>query len=186
MRRSRWSISRLMLAVGVVGLNLWALRVLHDRDPWLPAVTVPVGVVVEVAVYRFIRTRGKRHAFWAGFLIAGSIAVGSAGAARLFVAGTSGTYADSSIAGVCWRVWFSYFVLLWKVMENLPSAPAIIVDYIIVLVTELLVALGAGLVAMVMATCLPWVWGRGDASGASPPIPRADHETPTAPPRAGP
>lgn len=74
MRTIRFSIKGLMSLVGVIALNFALLLPLVSLGP--PAV-IGVGapwIILQVAFFRFIRSRGRARTFWAGFLALGLVA----------------------------------------------------------------------------------------------------------------
>ncbi len=75
----RSSIARLMCAVGIIGLNLAVGRVIYRFTPWRLAGVVLIGVVLQVGLYRLIRSRGRRrdYTFWAGLELGGLVGVTS-------------------------------------------------------------------------------------------------------------
>src|SRR5947209_18664618 len=71
MRLPRFSIGRLMIVVGLIALNLSAVRAFVSIEPWLLIGVAPAGLALQLAAFRLIRSRGRARAFWAGFLAAG-------------------------------------------------------------------------------------------------------------------
>ena len=72
MNSAQFSIAKLMVVVGVVALNLGAGRLILEFGPPLLLVIAPAGLAAQFFLFRLIRTRGRRRAFWAG-LVAGGL-----------------------------------------------------------------------------------------------------------------
>lgn len=95
MKAIRFRISRLMIVVAVVAINLAALRILFMSR----RVDVLFGggllwATLEIGVFRAIRDRNQSRSFWLGFLGFGSIATLSFLAAVLL---------PQSVVGSIWR-----------------------------------------------------------------------------------
>jgi hypothetical protein len=74
MRPPRVSIVRLMAVVGVVAVNLAVFRPLFDFGP---EALIGVGlawILLQVALFRLIRSRGRARTFWVGYLAFGAVA----------------------------------------------------------------------------------------------------------------
>jgi hypothetical protein len=185
MKHPRFSIGRLMSVVGIVALNLWAGRVLFSIEPWMLPGAAPAGLTLEFAVYRLIRSRGRARAFWAGFLAAGLLAVGSliwgiwfhesVNAGIDVITGERVTLTTPGLASGdrAWGVWAAYLEFVVSGLERLPltrgiltrdGALQVIAGTVIVLLPQLLLAVAGGLLAsfIVWAIRLPLVGASGE------------------------
>ena len=175
MKHPRFSIGRLMGVVGIVALNLWAGRILFSIEPWILAGAAPIGLILEFAVYRLIRSRGLARAFWAGFLATGFLAAGSLFWGLTFheslnmginvITGERMTISNPGFASSCraWNVWAEYLKFVADRLERLPltrgistrdGAPQFIAGTVIVFLPQLLIALAGGLLAFLLASLL--------------------------------
>jgi hypothetical protein len=75
MKSAQFSIAKLMVVVGVVALNLGAGRLIFEFGPPLLLVIAPAGLAAQFFLFRLIRTRGPRRAFWAGLVAGGLLTV---------------------------------------------------------------------------------------------------------------
>ena len=76
MKQPRLSISRVMLVVAAVAINLGFGRILYDFHPMLPVGMALNGFALQAAVLiLFYRRSQGRRPFWAGFLACGLIAM---------------------------------------------------------------------------------------------------------------
>lgn len=157
MRVTRFSVSRLMVLVGIIALNLAAARGLAASSEDLMVGVIPTVLVLQVALFCLIRTRGRRRAFWVGFLMAGLLAVLSLVGANQF-SGSLALATDAVTGGTRIVVYDAYFgckqmdaiwtayvdtVVQW--FPNLPVYP--LVDAVVLLIPQMLAALIGGLLA---------------------------------------
>ncbi len=84
MRIPRLSLAKLMIVVGLAALNLAAIRVLHDYNSEILLGVALAGLALQVALFQFLHSRGRRRAFWAGFLVCGLMAISTFIWAMLF------------------------------------------------------------------------------------------------------
>jgi hypothetical protein len=155
-----------MAVVGIVALNLAASRGLAAYDGMLVVGVMPIALVLQFALFRLIRTQGRRRAFWAGFLTAGFLMMlsfvcanrlsGSVGVAKDPVTGKSRrVVVPGSFGGdQMYATWQGYVGL---VVSCLPYAPQNrLVAAAILLMPQVLAALAGGLLA--------WLVSRGAES----------------------
>src|SRR4051812_16850115 len=71
MKVPRVSVSKLLVLVAVVAVNLAVGRVLMADEMMLYGVG-PMGLALQVAAYRPLRGRGRSRAFSVGFIVSGS------------------------------------------------------------------------------------------------------------------
>jgi multisubunit Na+/H+ antiporter MnhG subunit len=71
----RFSIARLMVVVGVIALNIAAVRALFSYGLEMFAGAALSGIVLQIGLFRFKRNRDGRRAFWAGFVVCGLMAM---------------------------------------------------------------------------------------------------------------
>lgn len=135
----------------------------------------PIGLILEFAVYRLIRSRGLARAFWAGFLAAGFLAAGSLAWGLTFreslntginvITGERFTITNSGLASGrrAWNVWAKYLEFVSNSLERLPltrgilardGVPQFIAGTLILLLTQLLIALSGGLLCSCSPLCL--------------------------------
>ena len=157
MRIARFSVSSLMAVVGIVALNLTAARRLAAYDDLLMVGVMPTALVLQVALFRLIRTQGRRRAFWAGFLTAGLLAVlsfvwanrlsSSVGIAKDAVTGKTkivvipGSFGGDQMGAI----WFGYFHVVARCLPHLPHYQ--LVAAVVILMPQMLAALAGGLLA---------------------------------------
>ncbi len=75
MRKLRFSLRALVIAVGILSVNLAAGRILSERDPWLPFGVMPPGLICQYGILRSVRARPRARLFWIGFVLAGTVAI---------------------------------------------------------------------------------------------------------------
>jgi hypothetical protein len=158
MRITRISVGRLMAVVGIVALNLAAARGLAACDEMLAVGVMPIALVLQVALFRLIRTpEGRRRAFWIGFITAGFLMMlsfvwanrfsGSVGIAKDPVTGKSRRVViPGSLGGDrIYAIWAGY---VDAVVRRLPYVPqSRLVAPVILLMPQMLAASAGGLLA---------------------------------------
>src|SRR5262249_52984324 len=113
------SLARMMARLSLLAANLAAARMLFAYNVVL-LIGVIVGMIAfQVAAYRLFRSRGRTRAFWAGFLVAGLMVMGSFVWATIFpevlgltVGGTLVRTPGSSLH----VVWYQYTSLVFDHM----------------------------------------------------------------------
>ncbi len=77
MRWIRFRVGALMVAIGVAAINAAVSRELYTYDRWLPFGVLPTGIACQIGLVGLLRCQGLGKAFWAGFVVGGSIAMAS-------------------------------------------------------------------------------------------------------------
>lgn len=73
----RPSIARLMTIVGVIALNIAALRFLLYSRMELAFGILPIAIALQIGLFQAIHSHGRSRVFWTGFCIAGTAAAAS-------------------------------------------------------------------------------------------------------------
>jgi hypothetical protein len=73
----RITIAKTMVIVAIVALNAAIARALWDRNPEVLIGVAITGLAVEWAFFCFMRGHHRSRAFWLGFALLGSVALGS-------------------------------------------------------------------------------------------------------------
>lgn len=79
MAGKRLSIGWLMALIGIIAVNIAAIRALVAREPtplWLGGL-YPTAVALQAGLLGLARRRGPSRAYWAGFVAGGLVALGS-------------------------------------------------------------------------------------------------------------
>jgi hypothetical protein len=112
------SIATLMVAVGLVALDTAVVRsgyLAYGSGPLLG--TVPIGLVLQYAIWRSIRgSRGSRP-FWLGFLASGTLAMVSFWSGFGLPPFRSGRFHEATQ-----RLWDVYGGLVFSMTESIPGA----------------------------------------------------------------
>ncbi len=157
MRITRVSVSRLMAVVGIVALNLATARRLAAYDVKLMMGVMPTALILQLALFRLIRTRGRWRAFWAGFLTAGFLAMlsfvwanrlsGTVGVATDAVTGkTVFVVVPGSFGGdQMHAIWTGYVDLVVRCLPYVPQSP--LAAAVVFLMPQMLAASACGLFA---------------------------------------
>lgn len=157
-----------MAVVGIVALNLAAARSLASYDLKLMMGVMPTALILQVALFRLIRTQGRRRAFWAGFLTAGflvmlsfvwanrlsetvGIATDAATGKTVFVVEPGSFGGDQMHA-----IWTGYVNVVVRCLPYVPQSP--LAAAVVFLMPQVLAASACGLLA--------WLWSRGERSCA--------------------
>ncbi len=157
MKFPRLSLLALMCIVGVVAVNLAAGRALVPKHREVLPGCALSGVVLQFAVVRLVYGRGTRRVFWAGFVLAGALAVASL------------LFPESQY----WTVWYRYFVTAGEWLRCFPELfrlvmtdrrSLLVVRALIVLLPQLTLAFLGGLLALCASRCL----GQYDDSAPHP------------------
>jgi hypothetical protein len=167
------SILALMVVVVVAAVDLALVRTaLHDRPDVVTSVALS-GLVLELALYWLIRRRGRRRAFWAGFLVAGLMATSSYGlaigwprvSARIYDHATRSMVTITSSGAPLARVWYPYLRFTEDCVGRLPDRfldvlergglPIALADALVGFVPQLLIAFAGGSVFWLLA----WLCG---------------------------
>lgn len=164
MTMPRLTIRAMMIVVTLVAMNLAAGRALLSADnPMLEALMIP-GVVLQLALWRWIRAKDRARSFWAAFLVSGAVVTGSflwailtprVLGTSLAIDPTTGRTIATTLevpGSAMWRVWESYarFVAdrleLWpQVARTFVSLPFVFSLFsLISLVPQLLIPLACG------------------------------------------
>jgi hypothetical protein len=147
MKSPRMSLLALMSIVGIVAVNLAAGRALFPKYREVLPGCVLSGVVLQLAVVRLVYGRGPRRVFWAGFVLAGSLAVASL------------LFPESQY----WTVWYRYFVTAGEWLRYFPELfglvmsdrrALVVVRALIVFLPQLTLAVLGGLLALCASRCL--------------------------------
>jgi hypothetical protein len=159
-KRSRVTVVGLMVFVGVVAINLAAVRALSAA---LQVRVVLIALVLQFALIRLIRSRRCGQAFWAGFVGCGSLAMASciwAEAHRprilLSLSVLTGHLVETRGSSM-WTIWDGYANFASDCLERLPYAVRLIerssesiqdaVFPLTLFLPQLLFALAGGLLA---------------------------------------
>jgi hypothetical protein len=152
-KRPRVKIITLMTVVGVVALNLAVGRALYAYDIEILGGSVLIGLSLQMGLIGLIRRRGRARAFWAGFVVAGSLAF-----LTFLLAERPGAYET-----VWYRVWSEYIDIAQECLMYWPGGAAIramtqhqnsakaaifVVSMLMFAVPQLLIALSGGLLAV--------------------------------------
>jgi hypothetical protein len=134
MKSVRFSVAKLMVAIGIIALDLAAGRFLLDYDAVLLVGVLPAGLALQLGLFRLIRSRGRLRAFWAGFVIAGALAALSfawgiifAGSIGIRYDWTTGKIETVSTPGSLGgdrvqALWSAYGAFAERCLERLPYA----------------------------------------------------------------
>lgn len=126
MRRPSLSIANLMVAVVVIALNIAAARALSSHSLLMLIGTAPIGIFLQIGLFRLICGRDRARMFWAGFVAFGSSAMASfiwgtltppvarPGSGRMIFASTPGS--------AMWALWDRYFQFAVASLMPLPGA----------------------------------------------------------------
>jgi hypothetical protein len=155
----RLTILALMALVAVVAANLTVGRAIFasHRD-LLPGCALS-GMVLEVALCRFLRGHGRARVFWAGFVAAGALA-----AASLLV--TNSRY---------WTYWYLYFTMASDWLTCLPEISYLVrtdrrafsvVFALIVFLPQVGLASTGGLLALFVSRGFAGRWSAVEFAGA--------------------
>jgi hypothetical protein len=151
----RVTVSNLVALVAVVAVNLTVGRALFVRDMEAFYFTALTAVAVQ---FGFVRCRGLGRAFWAGFVVGGSLALGS-----VFWMLRYGNHApeDPSLHQVLWNLWAGYLSLIFPALSRLPlvlkpdfpppGIPSAVMTSVVFFLPQLAVALASGLVCRQLA-----------------------------------
>jgi hypothetical protein len=157
-KRPRLSISKVMLVVAAVAINLGVGRVVYDFHPQLPVGMALNGFALQAAALILFYRRGQGRAFWAGFLACGLIAMTAFIWGMVFAPNTgigidpaTGSTMKVTIPGsVLWTFWSGYIEFIQiEVVEKLGYEidPTGIVAALIWYLPQLFVAMIGGLLA---------------------------------------
>ena len=75
MKQLRLSVAKLMFAVVIVALNFGAARTLFSYDTEMLIGVALSGLVLQASLFQLLRSRGRKRAFWAGFITCCSMAM---------------------------------------------------------------------------------------------------------------
>jgi hypothetical protein len=151
----RVTVSNLVALVAVVAVNLTVGRALFVRDMEAFYFSALTAVAVQ---FGFVRCRGQGRSFWAGFVVGGSIALGS-----VFWMLRYGNHApeDPSLHQVLWNLWAAYLTLVIPAVSRLPvvlkpdmpppGIPSAVMTCVVFFLPQLAVALASGLVCRLLA-----------------------------------
>lgn len=123
MRMPRFTITRMIILIGVLAVNLAAGRTLYSERPDLLLGIAFSGVAIQFGLFLAIRGRGRKRAFWLGFVLSDAVALAS------FIGGELHPYFPKlgpdapmvpGMSGGCpmYGIWHAYIDL---VTERLPS-----------------------------------------------------------------
>ena len=84
MRRFQFSIATGMAVTAAVGLNIALVRALAITHLGFATCVVPIGFVLQLALFRLARNRGRARMFWSGFVASGTAAMASLHGAAFF------------------------------------------------------------------------------------------------------
>jgi hypothetical protein len=176
MTHRRFSIGNLMVVVGIVALNLGIGRLIFSYQPEFLFAGAPAGLTLEFGVFSLIRSRGRRRAFWAGFVAALMLAIASliwglifSGSVGIQVDPTTGERITVRTPGILAGdqivvIWSYYGVLVERCLERLSLAGALVhrdwpdpvlqvLAGLAILLPTVVLALAGGGLALVLA-CL--------------------------------
>ena len=136
MKLPRLSIAEIMTVVGIVALNLAATRALSDDNHELLGGVVPMAVILQVGIFSLIRSQGRVRAFWAGFLVFGTMGMTSFLGAALFCPSDSVSIDPKTEKAIVknfprsptWVLWSRYGRFVFKTLESLPNSDFILGD----------------------------------------------------------
>jgi hypothetical protein len=170
MKSVRW----LMVAIGVVALNLALGRFLYSYHSELPDQMMPGALLMQLGLVRVVRCRGRARVFWAGFIAFGVPAVHSRGWGLFFegpvewtrdpVAGCNVAEAHRYLGGEQTEaLWGDYEQLALECLVRFhsfsgwewPEAANYVIVPTVWLLPQLLIALTGGLLALGI------MWGAG-------------------------
>ncbi len=167
----RVSIGKLMVLVGLIAVNLTAIRLLCSAEPSLLTGFIPAGLVLQFGAFRLIRSRTRARVFWAGFVTAGLLAGSSLAWAMIFhssvnigLNGVTGRSVriivpGSPMADRMWSVWRGYFDVSTSRLEQLPltadaferdDALTAFLIATMVFLPQIVIALTGGLLAVLL------------------------------------
>lgn len=148
----RFPISKVMVAVAFLAVDFGLARFAYSSDdPVTIAGTAPMGLSLNLALWRLLYASRQTRVFWLAFLLSGSVA--------MFSSWVVGPMFDSS--DPAWAVWFwdgytsrlasmaRAFPDLWK---WLTGSYAILIGYILIaaFIPQILLALIVGFIASVI------------------------------------
>lgn len=188
MKHAGLSIRGLMVLVGILALNLGAAKALSAFDLLFLAYNFPVLLVLQFAVYRLIRARGRSRVFWAGFLAAGFLGTASFDLGLFYhlrmtfeVDPDTGQMHETTphgpaIVEATWRLWDAYIDgILWG-FKRLPVigdylfasslGRMILATLVVIWAAQILVALAGAWLARLLLLTL----GRREATRPAPGI----------------
>jgi hypothetical protein len=137
----RFSLFALVTIVAAVAVNLAGVRALESKHREVLPGCIATAVALQLALVRLVRGREQCRAFWAGFVVAGGVAVAS----LLF---PQSRY---------WNLWYRYFVSAGEWVRYVPDLSHLVrtdrralfvVRALIVSLPQLLLALLGGLIAL--------------------------------------
>ena len=136
----RLTIRTLMTVVIVIAMNLAVGRALISADnPMLEALLIP-SVMLQLALWRWIRTKDRARSFWAAFLVSGAVVTGSFlwGILTPSIIGiglttnpTTGGVTSTRLevpGSLMWRVWDRYARLVANQLERWPEVARMLYD----------------------------------------------------------
>jgi hypothetical protein len=121
MNSPRLTIATMMCFVGIVAVSLAVGRALFASEPWLAAGVCLAGLAIQVGLFRIVRVRGRSRAFWAGFVVCGTLAASSF-AGGMIVSKSIVTHCDAAtgqvikipitileqVGSTSWTMWRGY------------------------------------------------------------------------------
>jgi hypothetical protein len=169
----RLSIFKMMAAVGLIAVNLAAIRAAYLTNELLLIGIAPAAIALQFGLFVLLRSRGSVRAFWAGFLAFGSVAMlffflamshpRTVGIGRT----SNGTFVRVETPGSpLWNVLEGYTSFVSNSIMHLPfvtgilesletsgEMPAVgeVIPAVIYLIPQLLIALTGGFLALTIA-----------------------------------
>jgi len=72
-KRSRITLARLMVVVGVIALETAGFRALYQRTEELALGLALTGLASQIGLFCAVRGSGRSRAFWSGFAVIGAV-----------------------------------------------------------------------------------------------------------------
>ena len=158
-------LGKMMAIIAVAAIDLAACRAIFTQSDhfgwnllWLNALT-PIGITLQVALFRVANARNSSRIFWTGFMTFGILAMISVilllsdPPSETTTISSSGTSVQSYPGGPMARLWGAYFELAYAGLERVgypytghtTDCPSSFTDAFIILLPQLLIAWAGGL-----------------------------------------